>query len=269
MQQRLSESYLLFADSTAASLSPVGAAWKKMRDTYPNVELYNPDESHPSINGSYLAACVFYCTLFQKSCVGSQYLPGGVGNADAFYMQQIADNIVLDSIENWQSKGHIPFADFSFSASPNPSLFSFTNSSKRFTSSLWHFNDGSNTDTTTNPFHVFPNTTSTYNVCLEVKSACGKKDSVCKTIMVNGTGTANVQAGSDIIITQHARYIYLHHLNKNVTAQLFDLNGRCIMSEELLSPSATMDLSKYLPGVYVLCLADDYLRIVTKKIVIY
>ena len=92
MNQRLRESYLLFADSTSASVAPVGVAWKKTRDTEPTIELYHADESHPSIAGSYLAAAVFYCSIFQKTGLVSQYLPVGLGNSDAFTLQTIASN---------------------------------------------------------------------------------------------------------------------------------------------------------------------------------
>ncbi len=56
MNQRLRESYLLFADYTDASVAPVGAAWKTTRDLHPTIDLYQSDESHPSMAGTFLAA---------------------------------------------------------------------------------------------------------------------------------------------------------------------------------------------------------------------
>ncbi|HKK17552.1 MAG TPA: DUF4886 domain-containing protein [Opitutales bacterium] len=66
MQEALSESYAKAARKCGAGLAPVGQAWKILRETYPEIgiKLYTGDGSHPSGIGAYLAACVFYATLF-------------------------------------------------------------------------------------------------------------------------------------------------------------------------------------------------------------
>ena len=40
-----------------------------VRKEYPKLgkDLYKKDGSHPSAKGAYLAACVFYATIFEKS----------------------------------------------------------------------------------------------------------------------------------------------------------------------------------------------------------
>lgn len=45
---------------------PVGSVWRYLRGHYPEIELYNEDESHPSEAGSYAAACTFYTSIFNK-----------------------------------------------------------------------------------------------------------------------------------------------------------------------------------------------------------
>ena len=67
MNTRLRDAYLRIADSANAAVSPVGVAWKYVRDNYPVINLYQQDGSHPSLTGSYLAACVFYTSMFHKS----------------------------------------------------------------------------------------------------------------------------------------------------------------------------------------------------------
>lgn len=49
-----------------ALISPVGDVWKLIRTKYPEIELYNSDQSHPSEAGSYAAAVSFYTILFKK-----------------------------------------------------------------------------------------------------------------------------------------------------------------------------------------------------------
>ena len=83
MQQRLRESYLEMSNTNHATCSPVGVAWRTFRVAHPAVELYNPDESHPSVNGTYLAACTFYCSIYHKTTLGANYVLAGVAAADA------------------------------------------------------------------------------------------------------------------------------------------------------------------------------------------
>ena len=65
MQQRLRESYVQMADDNNAIAVPVGLAWKYVRDHYPEINLYQSDGSHPSVEGTYLAAMTFRSILFQ------------------------------------------------------------------------------------------------------------------------------------------------------------------------------------------------------------
>ncbi len=64
MQQRLRESYVQMADDNNAIVVPVGLAWKYVRDNYPEINLYQSDESHPSVAGTYLAALTFRSILY-------------------------------------------------------------------------------------------------------------------------------------------------------------------------------------------------------------
>jgi hypothetical protein len=48
----------------------VGIAWQQALAADFKFSLYAPDGSHPSPEGSYLAACVFYATLLGKSPEG-------------------------------------------------------------------------------------------------------------------------------------------------------------------------------------------------------
>lgn len=101
MQSRLRDSYLEMGYTHNATVAPVGMAWHESINTNPDFELYTGDESHPNLAGSYLAACTFYSTLFQESCVGSNFVPNGLTAEDALYLQEIASARVLDSTEVW------------------------------------------------------------------------------------------------------------------------------------------------------------------------
>jgi Secretion system C-terminal sorting domain len=107
MQDRLRASYKLFADTTHTLMSPVGEAWRKSIANKPSLELYSTDESHPVIEGSYLAACVFYEVLFRKSVVANSYMAGLTATNVAF-LQQVAHSVVNDSLLVWNIGKYIP-----------------------------------------------------------------------------------------------------------------------------------------------------------------
>jgi hypothetical protein len=100
MQNRLRSSYKLFADTTHAIMSPAGEAWRKSITLNPSLELYNSDQSHPSLEGSYLTACVFYEVLFHKSVLTNTYT-AGIATGTVSFLQQIAHNVVNDSLITW------------------------------------------------------------------------------------------------------------------------------------------------------------------------
>ncbi|MBP7450528.1 MAG: DUF4886 domain-containing protein [Flavobacteriales bacterium] len=100
MQQALRDNYTQFALENEGYVSPVGWAWKRIREMHPDIDLYQADESHPSVAGTYLAACVFYCTIFRQSCVGSSFT-STVDPTDAAILQAVASATVLDSVDTW------------------------------------------------------------------------------------------------------------------------------------------------------------------------
>ncbi len=170
MNGRLRDAYLRIADSANAAVSPVGVAWKYVRDNYPVINLYQQDGSHPSLTGSYLAACVFYTSLFHKSSVGSAYNPG-IDHADALLIQQIASAIILDSLSTWKliHSDSTLQANASYSSIPGASLLSFTATVNEAANFTWYFPDGS---IETGPIIGFEYNLSSYQVMLVAEGLC-------------------------------------------------------------------------------------------------
>jgi hypothetical protein len=69
-QQLLTDAYQSIAKELGDKVAPVGLAWQAALKARPTLELHVADKSHPNPAGSYLAACVFYATLFGKSPEG-------------------------------------------------------------------------------------------------------------------------------------------------------------------------------------------------------
>jgi hypothetical protein len=90
------------AAETGAKLAPVGRAFDAARKKRPDLELYLEDRSHPTPAGSYLAACVFYAAILDRSPVGlGSYVVDEKGKPvitlkpeDAKFLQRVANEIV-------------------------------------------------------------------------------------------------------------------------------------------------------------------------------
>ena len=70
MQARLTSAYAALARETRARLAPVGVAWERTRTAQPALELFDPDGSHPSPTGSYLAAATIWATIDGTPALG-------------------------------------------------------------------------------------------------------------------------------------------------------------------------------------------------------
>lgn len=77
-QAVLDRAYVSAARAANGLVIPVGRAWKGAREHHASIELFQPDGSHPSPAGTYLAACTFFAALFDSSPIG---LPATVTGA--------------------------------------------------------------------------------------------------------------------------------------------------------------------------------------------
>jgi len=94
MQDSLKSSYSMISYMLNATLSPAGEAWRIAKQLNPDVNLWDADDSHPTLEGSYLTACVFYAVIFNQNPVGLTYT-AGLTQSEALFCQQCAWQSVL------------------------------------------------------------------------------------------------------------------------------------------------------------------------------
>lgn len=179
MQQRLRESYLEMAYDNSAWCAPVGMAWKATRQQFPGIELYTADESHPSVAGSYLAACTFYATFTRRSPVGSSYY-SNLDSITATTLQTIAAATVLDSLDLWNIGVNDPVADFNYLDLGGGNV-SFVSGSMDTDTYFWDLGDG-NTAYGTNVQHTYEN--GVYEVVHVASDSCGRSDTATTIVDV-------------------------------------------------------------------------------------
>ena len=94
MQSALNDAYQTISRELQVPVAPVGTAWARVLAMPTHPLLWAPDGSHPSLSGTYLAACVFYATIFHRSPLGLKYF-AGLPSSDAIQLQAVASNTVL------------------------------------------------------------------------------------------------------------------------------------------------------------------------------
>jgi hypothetical protein len=99
MTAQLAEQYTIAGNANDALVIPVGLAFAKAIAKRPDLELYQPDKRHPSLFGTYLAACTSYAAIFKKSPVGNTYT-AGIDPTIASFLQTIAQETVHEYFGN-------------------------------------------------------------------------------------------------------------------------------------------------------------------------
>ena len=101
MSYRLRTNYCLMANDFSSWTSPVGATWSYLLEHNPDMVLHSSDNSHPSIQGSFLAACSFF-TMITDRKVNTNYVPNGMTMDDVTLLQATSNSVVFDSINYWK-----------------------------------------------------------------------------------------------------------------------------------------------------------------------
>ena len=87
--------YVDVGNEIQALVIPVGLAYEEAYRRLPELKFHNKDGTHPSLLGTYLAACTTYATLYGRSPVGNAYrADGDIDEALATQLQQIAQDVV-------------------------------------------------------------------------------------------------------------------------------------------------------------------------------
>ena len=95
MTAQLAEQYTQAGNENNTLVIPAGLAFAQAIKKRPELNLYASDKRHPSLFGTYIAACAVYASLFKKSPVGLQYT-AGIEVENAKFLQTVAWETVQD-----------------------------------------------------------------------------------------------------------------------------------------------------------------------------
>ena len=98
MDERIEHDYVSTGNAIGALVIPVGLAFRKAYARRPDIELHMAfDGTHPSLSGTYLAACVVYASIYGKSAREIEYdYFGKIDQEDAAFLRAIADATVRE-----------------------------------------------------------------------------------------------------------------------------------------------------------------------------
>jgi hypothetical protein len=89
-QQVITAAYADIGRELGAAVVPVGLAWQRFLRERGRLPLHDRDQSHPTLAGSYLAACVFLAVLFRENPVGISGEAAGLSEKDVALLQKVA-----------------------------------------------------------------------------------------------------------------------------------------------------------------------------------
>lgn len=264
MQARLRQSYVEMADDNQALVAPVGEAFKYARMADSTINLYSPDNSHPSIAGTYLAACTFYATIFETSPVGITY-NAGLPAAQASFLQQIAYQTVFDSLSVWNINEFEPQANFTFSTNgAGPFTYQFTSTSSNASSYLW-----SEGDTTSSFIHTFPGQ-GVFTISLIVSNGC-TIDTISQDILVSPFSAIEENSLNFFNLkyqNQNLNILFQNSNQKQITLKVIDSLGKPIyQNNKVINQTENINTENWSKGIYfVQAMVNN--QVYTQKILI-
>jgi hypothetical protein len=89
-QQAITDAYTAIGKELRATVAPVGVAWQRFLRHNDHPALHDRDQSHPTMAGSYLAACVLLAALFRECPVRVDVDIDGLSVGDRAALQAAA-----------------------------------------------------------------------------------------------------------------------------------------------------------------------------------
>ncbi len=252
MQWRLRQTYLQLGQLNHAAVAPVGMAWKASRLADSTINLWATDNSHPSVAGSYLTACVFYNMIYKKRCSGSTHLGGLPANVASF-LQNIADVTVFDSLSNWIGTGHSVYANGTVTDSSG--YYICKGQGINGSSYHWDFGDGNSSTQQNPPAHQYA-AFGAYKIVLTVGNVCDTHR-FCDTAYYFAAGTGEWSNGNISTYHNGNQIIVRGADQQQLEIEVYSMTGQRLAIRRSFGQthSVQLPLSK---GVYLLKIRSDH-----------
>lgn len=238
-----------WADNTDLFFAPVGEAFReKWNNDQTDMLWVGTYNIHPNAKGSYIAACVFYATIYQKPSEGTNII-STLQQAEAIEIQQIADEKVLLHKADWRINVHNLYTNFDFNI--NGLEVSFNNLSANADTVTWDFGDG-NFSTDDNPVHQYAST-GTYQVSLTTtKGNCS--ETVTKSVSPGSSGVNAISDTNFKLYPNPAKdnLLIQTQLPGKYRYELMDITGNVLLT----STENSINVAPLTTGMYLIRIID-------------
>jgi PKD repeat protein len=257
MQDSLTSAYLEISEQLNIQCAPVGLTWQNiLNDT--TLILHSNDNSHPNIDGSYVAALTIYSSIWKQPSNGITF-NAGLTQSRALYYQQMSDNTIFNSQNDWNLLINNPIANFSETIAGFTATF--TNLSTSINNTLiyfWDFGDG-NTSSIQNPSHTYT-TSGTYTITL-ITSDCIFADTSVYTIQI-GTNSMKETSDSefDLYPNPTTKQINLM-VDSNLLGSVYtvyDNTGKLVLTGKINAENTSVDLGNLSAGLYLFRMGENF-----------
>jgi hypothetical protein len=221
MDSLLNLRYRQMAIANNAILSPVGALWNYIRNTYPEINLYSADGSHPSLEGSYAAACSMIAVMLRTD----PYLITYSSTLDPVVAEKIklaAQEVVFNNSMEWHVGEYDPAV--SISTSSNGLNLQIENQSAAGWNFTWDFGDGSSS-TNFAAEHVY-NSSGSYVLSYSAIDACGRTAQGSFDIQMQENNIEEIKCEYRVRNLENGFELDFNFPVSSVT--VYDLSGRLI-----------------------------------------
>lgn len=169
MDSMLYERYMQMAVDNDASVCPVGRVWRYLRTNHPSIELYQSDGSHPSVAGTYAAACSFAVMFFGLDPRTVHYCPTAISQQVADTIRQAVYTVVYSQLPQWRRPAPQASVVLQGISGHEASLEAHVANADGL---VWHFGDGDSVATLDSTVsHTYADTGS-YTVTLVATRHC-------------------------------------------------------------------------------------------------
>ena len=190
MDSMLYERYVQMAVDNDASVCPVGRVWRYLRTNHPSIELYQSDGSHPSVAGTYAAACSFAVMFFDLDPLTVIYCPTSLSQQDAETIRQAVYTVVYSQLARWRRPAPQASVVLQGISGHEASLAAHVANADAL---VWHFGDGDSVATLDSTVsHTYADTGS-YTVTLVATRHC-MADTVQLVVHIPDTSPVGITA---------------------------------------------------------------------------
>ncbi|MEI6489341.1 MAG: T9SS type A sorting domain-containing protein [Bacteroidota bacterium] len=229
--------YRYLLDTAQQIIAPIGPAWQRIIANDTSINLWDVDDVHPGLNGSWLTAAVVYSTVFKSSPMMSTYIPAGITSAVDSILKTTGFNTVSDSIQVTGLQN----------ITPQIVVTGNTLTVTGYPSVDWYLNDNF---VATNAGVLNISQTGTYTAIVHNQNNCRMWTSPSTLTQINGIAQASLSITTTLFPNPSQGSITVESSERMIKIEVINYLGQCLQT--ILHPEMKTELdgSQLAKGVY-------------------